>query len=676
MYRPIFNTRTALIFTHFTRKSYALFNCLGKEVLIGTLSVATLTHAKADGIAKRGVIEKDSLRQKEVKLGEVVVNGAWAPLAEQKPAMIVSVTTADDIQRAAAESVNDVLKSATGVDVRQRGGFGVQTDISINGGTFDQTVILLNGINISNPQTGHNAADFPVSLSDIQRIEVLEGASARVFGNPAFSGAINIVTKSKERSNAFATVEGGSFGTVSGEAGVTLNSRTTNNRLGGGISRSDGGTKNSGFIKRRLFYQGNLSTRHADMMWQTGVTSQDYGASTFYSAKFDNQYEETRRYLASVNADIKPFGDRRFVLSPAIYGHRSYDHFQLTRGKTGADNGENYHRMDVYGATLNARLSWAAGQTTAGAGIRREHILSTAYGDLLDGERQHGISGSTRSYDHEGKRTCTDLFIEHYISLGSFRLSAGVTADRNTGLDNSFRLYPGVDASYRPDKHWTIFASWNKAMRIPTYTELYANSAAQKGSTALKPERNTTMKAGVRYIRPEWEATAYVTRNHGRELIDWVYESKESTKYEAMNIGKVDNTGVACDLTVRPDLLTGCPIFTRLKVGYGYISQKHTSERDIYRSLYALDYLRHKLSVQLDHRIWSRLTAHWSMRWQQRMNGYHPYAKLDAKLSWTAERYDIYLKADNITNHRYYDIGSVLQPGIWVMAGAKVKMAL
>ena len=153
MYRPIFNTRTALIFTHFTRKSYALFNCLGKEVLIGTLSVATLTHAKADGIAKRGVIEKDSLRQKEVKLGEVVVNGAWAPLAEQKPAMIVSVTTADDIQRAAAESINDVLKSATGVDVRQRGGFGVQTDISINGGTFDQTVILLNGINISNPQT-------------------------------------------------------------------------------------------------------------------------------------------------------------------------------------------------------------------------------------------------------------------------------------------------------------------------------------------------------------------------------------------------------------------------------------------------------------------------------------------------------------------------------------------
>ena len=168
MYRPIFNTRTALIFTHFTRKSYALFNCLGKEVLIGTLSVATLTHAKADGIAKRGVIEKDSLRQKEVKLGEVVVNGAWAPLAEQKPAMIVSVTTADDIQRAAAESINDVLKSATGVDVRQRGGFGVQTDISINGGTFDQTVILLNGIDIRKYRYDEYMDIFSVVFQDFK----------------------------------------------------------------------------------------------------------------------------------------------------------------------------------------------------------------------------------------------------------------------------------------------------------------------------------------------------------------------------------------------------------------------------------------------------------------------------------------------------------------------------
>lgn len=103
--------------------------------------------------------------------------------------------TREDIQRSAAQTINDVLKLATGVDVRQRGGFGVQTDISINGGTFDQIAIFLNGVNISNPQTGHNASDFPVTLADIDHVEIIEGASSRVFGTSAFNGAINIVTK-------------------------------------------------------------------------------------------------------------------------------------------------------------------------------------------------------------------------------------------------------------------------------------------------------------------------------------------------------------------------------------------------------------------------------------------------------------------------------------------------
>ena len=151
----------------------------------------------------------DSLGQGEVRLDEVTVTSSRAPLTALQSAKIVSVISRDDIQRAEAASVNDLLKLATGVDVRQRGGFGVQTDISINGGTFDQITILLNGVNISSPQTGHNAADFPVSLSDIERIEVLEGASARVFGSSAFNGAINIVTRSDSNSNLRLSAEGG-----------------------------------------------------------------------------------------------------------------------------------------------------------------------------------------------------------------------------------------------------------------------------------------------------------------------------------------------------------------------------------------------------------------------------------------------------------------------------------
>ena len=115
------------------------------------------------------LVATDSLSRQELKLDEVVVTGSRAPLTALQSAKVVAVITREDIHRAAAASINDVLKLATGVDVRQRGGFGVQTDISINGGTHDQVTILLNGVNISNPQTGHNAADFPVALDDIVR---------------------------------------------------------------------------------------------------------------------------------------------------------------------------------------------------------------------------------------------------------------------------------------------------------------------------------------------------------------------------------------------------------------------------------------------------------------------------------------------------------------------------
>ena len=111
-----------------------------------------------------------------------------------------------------------------------------------------------------------------------------------------------------------------------------------------------------------------------------------------------------------------------------------------------------------------------------------------------------------------------------------------------------------------------------------------------------------------------------------------------------------------------------------MKVGYAYIHQKHTTDQPIYRSLYALEYLRHKVVVELSHPIVSRLSASWALRWQQRMNGYKPYAKLDGKLTWREPRWQIYLKADNLTCHRYYDLGSVKQPGLWIMAGAGITL--
>ena len=120
-----------------------------------------------------------------------------------------------------------------------------------------------------------------------------------------------------------------------------------------------------------------------------------------------------------------------------------------------------------------------------------------------------------------------------------------------------------------------------------------------------------------------------------------------------------------------------------LTLGYTHIYQKRNDDTDIYKSNYTMEYLRNKFVATLHHKVWSRLSATWSVRVQDRMGnyicagqlvGYNTFANLDVKLQWTAPHYNLYVQGTNITDNRYYDLGNVPQPGIWIMAGARWKL--
>ena len=160
------------------------------------LASVNIPKVEAKQVAVQPHADTDTEEEADDKdMAEIAVTGTMSPLTAMQAARIVGVITRQQIEASPAQSVNDLLKFVAGVDVRQRGGFGIQTDISIDGSTFDQISLLLNGVNITSPHTGHLAADFPVSPNDIERIEILEGAASRVYGSSAFGGAINIVTK-------------------------------------------------------------------------------------------------------------------------------------------------------------------------------------------------------------------------------------------------------------------------------------------------------------------------------------------------------------------------------------------------------------------------------------------------------------------------------------------------
>ena len=120
---------------------------------------------------------------------------------------IIHTIDAQEIKSSANQTIADILEFAINIDNRERGGQGVQSDISIRGGTFEQTLILLNGIKLNDPQTGHHNLNIPISPEIIERIEVSTGGASRIYGNYAYCGIINIITK-KEITNSMTLSKG------------------------------------------------------------------------------------------------------------------------------------------------------------------------------------------------------------------------------------------------------------------------------------------------------------------------------------------------------------------------------------------------------------------------------------------------------------------------------------
>ena len=692
MYKKQTKSNGVIIWKQYSNKGYSAFASMRRLVKIGVLSVSTLATVTPVKAETTRMVSK-TFEGEEKTLQEVTISGTMAPLTQLQSARIVSVLTRQDIEQAGVQSVNDLLKLASGVDVRQRGGFGIQTDISIDGGTFDQITLLLNGINISNPHTGHLAADLPVSLSDIERIEILEGADSRVYGGSAFGGCINFVTRKEAQNNVSGGVEGGMYGTVQGDARVSLKYGNVANRLSFGGGCTNGGTDNSDWGKTQLYYQGDYDHKHFDLQWQFGFSKKNYGANSFYSAAFPDQYERNERYTISLSGETKG----KFHFMPQVWWNRMYDNFELVRGER---FGENFHQVDVFGAKLGGYFNWWAGRTAFGAEMRNEGILSTNLGKPMQATEYvcvHGEKGI--SYDHRDNRTNVSYNVEHNILLPHWTISAGVIANMNTSLDHTFRLYPGADIAYRPSTNWKLYASYSKGFRLPSFTDLYYKSPTLSGNVGLRPEVNHSMQIGAQYVRHGVQTTLRAFYHRGHNMIDWVMYASDDI-YHSTSFD-LDNMGIQSEARIDFTKLFKKNIYIRtFSVGYTYIHQNRRDDIQIYKSNYALEYLRHKFVASLNHKIVSRLEATWSLRWQDRMGSYinytdtyidsttgylrgstdgtlvsyQPYATLDLKLQWTERRWIVYVQGTNITNNRYYDLGNVRQPGIWVLAGARFNV--
>ena len=697
MYKPQFNKRHVLVFHQFGNKGWSLFSCLGREVVCSVLSVATLTYASAGTISTQPVTA-DSVSTKtaqELMLDEVSVTGSRAPLTKSQAARMVTVLDRADIQQAPVQSINDLLKYAVGVDVRQRGPIGAQTDISIRGGTQEQIIILLNGINICDPQTGHNTMDLPVDLSEILRIEVLEGPAGRIYGTSSLVGAVNIVTRSPHPTSPMGEeqvqlrMEGGSYGYAS-TAGRIHGYVSTAGRIlfpqGGswrgtlsasytrhdGYSRSREGSLNSDYSGAKAFYQGQYAKEGMKLDWHFGITDKGWGSSTSYASpkwQSDDQYEHTTKLFAAIQGCLQ---QGAVSLHPTIYWNQHQDRYEGYRNQP-EKMAYNYNRSDVFGLQLNSHFDWQAGRTAFGAEVRNENLLSGNLGEPL--MRPHHIHGTNRDYTLGLNRTNISAYLEHNLLLSNLTVSAGLVVVKNTWADMNPTIYPGIDASLRLGSHWKLHASYNTSLRMPSFTEMYYRLQGYKADPHLKPEEMRAFEIGVNLHHSMFNVQCALWHHHGRNMIDWIMDTTkgEEATWQSVNHTRLNSIGLEASVQ--------CTVHhVQCSISYSYIDQKKSLEEGIV-SQYALEYLRHKLVARAQIPIVSNLTLGINLRWQDRagqytdfdnnIQDYKPFALMDSRLSWQKPHYELYFEASNLTGTHYRDYGLVEQPGRWLVVGTK-----
>lgn len=661
-----------ICFKRWKRTPWAAFASLGKVIKIGVLSV-TYSILVMNGQPLLAQSNQKSGNDTIRALEELIIN-TERPTPFQPLVRVVAVIQQAEIERAAVNNLPDLLRYLQGTDLRTRGGEGVQSDLNILGGTFDQTMVMINGVNFTDPQTGHHSLNLPVEISQIERIEILHGPGAWSEGSVAYAGAINIITKSPRKTGASLSLSGGSFGYFKGDANLQYAKKSglwnLSAQAGGSYGRSDGYAENTDFDILNLYTSivAAKGSKHT-IAAQAGYQHKAFGANSFYTAAYPEQFEETSLWLSSLQYTYR---SGNWQIKAMAYHRRHFDRFELFRYEAAPwYKGHNYHRSDVAGADIQAARRWGkAGTTLIGAGYRFENIYSTVLGDPIEGESGH-FSPEGIQYTRSKSRQTPSAYAKHILQLEKWRFTAGMLVAEN------MRIYGGASAAYSISPYLEANMWVNNSFRKPTFTDLYYKSPNQTGNMNLKPEEAVSGQLGLRYTKSGLKASLSGFYRYGFSIIDWTRASG-SDQWQASNITNVITAGfeVSAARTWTNSFMNSAG------VTYAYLDV--SKKTDGLLSLYATDFLRHKATAFADHKIIGKLSARWDLSFQKREGTwlgpnsaevpYKSFALADVKIVWSEPKWRVSVEATNLFGTDYLYLGNLPQPGRWIKAGLTLSL--
>ena len=590
-------------------------------------------------IALLGLISNATAQEKNID--EVSITGKLMDLPLKKSSVNVTIIDKTQIQNSAAQSVEEVLAYYTGMDIRKRGANGIQTDLSIRGSSFEQVLLLVNGIRMADSQTGHNSMNLPFDLATVEKIEILKGTAARGFGNGAYAGVINIITKANSKNNLIVSGEGGDFKSYAYGAASNFGTERFRNFIQVNNSESDGYRYNTDYKIKNIWYQNNLAIKDGNLKLMAGIQEKKFGANGFYaSPAFTDQYEEVQVSLVSAIFEKKLSENINF--NAETYWRRAQDMYLFLRNNPSYYR--NLHIGNNVGVDISANFKSKLGITGIGADLRKEFLASNNLGSR--------------------ERFVSQAFLEHHFSLFNENLNISPGISWTKFSDGKDYFLPGIDISYNEDNN-KFYVNFAKVNRIPTYTDLYYVSRAEQGNPNLKAETAWSGEFGYQYQEGQNYLKYSMFWRKTENAIDWQKASPTSL-WTAQNIGTLETKGFEIEANHQVSHWLG------YSFGYTYLDNQNLDKA--IASRYSLDNLRHQFVAKLRNNF-KGLSNELIYRYNERVN-LGSYNLLDDKISYQFKNFNVYVLVNNITNSDYIETSLVPMPGRWFHAGFTYNIKL
>ena len=614
----------------------------------------------------------------------------------------ITILSRKDIANIPVQTTAELLGYIEGVDLRQRGPNGVQADIQIQGGTFDQVLVLIDGVRLTDPQTGHHMLNLMVPPEAIERIEIIKGAAARRYGMNALSGVVNIVTLKTANPGVYATGYTGS-----GFNKDTTTQNTYNNKglrlmaglqgngiqgwVSAGYDQGNGYRHNTDFRTFRSSVKlSSIPTKETDVQlyFLGGIIHNAFGANGFYAAPADkNSFETVNTQLGSVGA-IKKL--KTGQLEAKINARYNNDHYVFVR--TNPALYQNFHNSTTFMPEITYNVSGEFLQMALGVEARKEWMESSNLGN------------HDRTFYGNYVDIATTPLRGVKVNFGMYRLYS-----KETGQI----FYPGADILVALLRHkqlgrpkFNFFASWGTGQRLPTFTDLYYSGPSNLGNPNLLPESARTIEMGLRKTGRKIHAQAGIFRRTQQQMIDRIKDSLTSPWQPVNLMG--DNfliEGFECRVMGSKNINYASPfeklglLSVRWTLGATQLRQLSFDAQRKGYSQYAVNFLPKQYIASLN--LQTKYGVQWTTQYrysQRSATGFDAgsgYSMLDMRLVYGIKRkihmapmtylpdetpapikwpyqYSIWVNAQNLLNTQYKEIASVPLMPRWITFGITV----